>query len=47
MIGVDATKKKRLAVHVVSMIEGGAGRKVNELDGEVPEKERVCQTFEV
>lgn len=36
LMALDAEKKKRLSIHVVSMAEGGAGRKVNEVDAEIP-----------
>ena len=44
------SKKRRLAVHIISMIEGGAGVKVNEVDslkgdGEYPEN--VSSSIEI
>jgi insulysin len=38
VLAPTATKRKRLTVHVVSMVEGGAGKKVNEVNGDQPEE---------
>jgi hypothetical protein len=45
MLAVDSQKKKRLSVHVVSMAEGGAGRKVNEV--EVPDSPPAATVIRV
>jgi len=46
--GPNSTKRRRLAVHIISMTDGGAGVKVNEVeslkgDGDYPENQEVIE----